>query len=437
MDPTGACRVQLDSPTEVVLKSLTLMEEANAGVGDRISELPDSLLHHVLSFCPIKEAARTSILSKRWNYIWATLPYLNLGEGFLDDVYAFDLGGLKKNKQLLELANKIILDRCQQNASIEKLCLRIPEHESSREQRLLETKAPSPLGCMVDRLISSVARRGLKELEFEIIAYNGLRFFNFPSTIISAKSLNVLSLQGFDMSSLSSVDVKFPSLRKLCLSHCFLEDDIMGKLIAGCPLLENMQLIDCPKLNNIYVRGLLKLKLLELISNEQLDIIDIEAPNLQVLDVEFPSSDCQLNMATCSSLSEVSLTGGFVSEKWFNGFISQCLFLKNLSIGCTTSMNMRISINTLKKFKLCSLLCLLKAEINAPNLEHFHFEGLGLPSIVLNAPDLLETELNVCPERLDDCWYSRLAEFLGYFHHSKTVKLCGFVHGVSNIVYLI
>ncbi|KAI5665495.1 hypothetical protein M9H77_15348 [Catharanthus roseus] len=443
MDPTGACRVQLDSPTEVVLKSLTLMEEANAGVGDRISELPDSLLHHVLSFFPVKEAARTSILSKRWNYIWATLPYLNLGEGFLDDVRVFDLEGLKKNKQLLELANKIILDRCQQIASIEKLCLRIPGHESPEEEQLLETKVPSPLGRMVDRLISSVAHRGLKELEFKITAYNCLRFYELlPSTIISAKSLNVLSLHGFDMSSLLSVDVKFPSLRKLCLSKGFLEDDIIGKLIAGCPLLEIMQLIDCKELNNIYVRGLLKLKLLELISNPQLYIIDIEAPNIQVLAVEFPSSHCQLNVATCSSLSEVSLTGEFVTERWFNGFISQCLFLKNLSIGFAKSMkNIRISTNTLKKFKLCLLFDLVEAEINAPNLEHFHFEAFTgfewpvvdvplfvLPTTVLNAPDLLETELNVVPRRIDDFWYSQLAEFLGHFHHSRTVKLCGVMY---------
>ncbi|RZC63739.1 hypothetical protein C5167_025488 [Papaver somniferum] len=45
---------------------------------DRISGLPDSLLHHILSFLDIKHVARTCLLSKRWKFIWTCIPTLAL-----------------------------------------------------------------------------------------------------------------------------------------------------------------------------------------------------------------------------------------------------------------------------------------------------------------------------------------------------------------------
>ncbi|XP_071705207.1 putative FBD-associated F-box protein At5g53640 [Rutidosis leptorrhynchoides] len=44
---------------------------------DRISSLPDDLIHKILSFVGLKLAVQTSALSSRWRYIWTSLPYLN------------------------------------------------------------------------------------------------------------------------------------------------------------------------------------------------------------------------------------------------------------------------------------------------------------------------------------------------------------------------
>ncbi|KAI3897042.1 hypothetical protein MKX03_015866 [Papaver bracteatum] len=43
---------------------------------DRISELPDHLIHHILSFLPIKSIASTTVLSREWNNLWLSLPIL-------------------------------------------------------------------------------------------------------------------------------------------------------------------------------------------------------------------------------------------------------------------------------------------------------------------------------------------------------------------------
>ena len=45
---------------------------------DRLSSLPDDLIHKILSSISLKQAIETSSLSSRWRYIWTTMPYLDL-----------------------------------------------------------------------------------------------------------------------------------------------------------------------------------------------------------------------------------------------------------------------------------------------------------------------------------------------------------------------
>lgn len=47
---------------------------------DRISQLPDGILCHILSFLPIKCALATCILSSRWRFVWTSLPNLCFDE---------------------------------------------------------------------------------------------------------------------------------------------------------------------------------------------------------------------------------------------------------------------------------------------------------------------------------------------------------------------
>jgi hypothetical protein len=55
------------------------VEGCHGGGADRISDLPDHLLHRVL-ICLLStdDAVRTSVLSRRWRRVWTHLPELAL-----------------------------------------------------------------------------------------------------------------------------------------------------------------------------------------------------------------------------------------------------------------------------------------------------------------------------------------------------------------------
>lgn len=42
-----------------------------------LGSLPDVVIRHILSFLPTKDAVRTSVLSKRWEFLWTSIPTLD------------------------------------------------------------------------------------------------------------------------------------------------------------------------------------------------------------------------------------------------------------------------------------------------------------------------------------------------------------------------
>ncbi|CAI0413345.1 unnamed protein product [Linum tenue] len=52
------------------------MENGGEGI-DRLDQLPDHILHHILSFLDTKHSVQTSVLSNRWRSLWKNVTHLN------------------------------------------------------------------------------------------------------------------------------------------------------------------------------------------------------------------------------------------------------------------------------------------------------------------------------------------------------------------------
>ncbi|CAI0413383.1 unnamed protein product [Linum tenue] len=52
--------------------------EEDTSSADRLSHLPEPILHHILSFLDTKSVVQTSVLSRAWNRLWKHVPVLDL-----------------------------------------------------------------------------------------------------------------------------------------------------------------------------------------------------------------------------------------------------------------------------------------------------------------------------------------------------------------------
>uniref|UniRef100_A0ACD5Z7U5 Uncharacterized protein n=1 Tax=Avena sativa TaxID=4498 RepID=A0ACD5Z7U5_AVESA len=62
---------------------------------DRIGDLPDHMLHHVLSFLPAQAAVRTCMLARRWRHLWKSTTGLRI-VGLNDPRYCVEVQQLRK-----------------------------------------------------------------------------------------------------------------------------------------------------------------------------------------------------------------------------------------------------------------------------------------------------------------------------------------------------
>jgi len=168
---------------------------------DRISNLPDDIVIHILSSLPTKQAFLTSILSKRWKHLWCYVP----------DVEFIEAKDSGSKDSFNEFVYNILRSReAAGNHSIRSFTLDV-KHDSSRLYDLVVGESPE-----------------------------------LPYTILTCTTLVVLKLNFIDMGdNFSPSHVTLPSLKTLHLTNItFEQDNDLMNLIEGCPILEDLHLFE-------------------------------------------------------------------------------------------------------------------------------------------------------------------------------------------------
>ena len=178
---------------------------------DRISGLPDEVLVKILSFAPTKVAVSTSILSKRWKFLWMWLTKLEFG-----------------GKLYSESEFKCFLDR---NLSLH----RAPVIESFCHKLSNSVLKPEDIRMWVVVVLS----RYVRELEIYSSCYQDKQNI-LPSSLYTCKSLVILKLNGGILMDVPRM-VCLPSLKTLVLKGVnYFKQESLQRLLSNCPVLEDL-----------------------------------------------------------------------------------------------------------------------------------------------------------------------------------------------------
>ncbi|KAM5586461.1 F-box/LRR-repeat protein [Rosa sericea] len=412
-------------------EKLDLECKSGARVEDRISQLPDGVLCHILSFVPTKYAVRTSILSTRWKDMWTCVPYL----------YLTDLQ-FSSSADFIEFVDRALLVR--DSAAIQKFHLDFNNCHAEDLSR-------------IDGWIQTAVRCNVVELDLSVYS-DAEEMLELPESLLTCKTLEVLKLRSNSIKIPTSGCC--PKLKFLYVKFSYPDNDSMD--FFQFPALEYLRIGGSLGYNgfsfNISVPELKSLR----ISLEPRDLGEpwnflINAPKLEKLDVSegFLSN---YTFENTKSLVEASIDIITLDDDESDASANRATkFLAGISgVKCLTlssSFSMACSMPVFENLSKLTLLrdghwwkILMKFLDRSPNLESFVINHescaptryLAEEEVVIDLtgcrgnPDYVEVLYWSPPESVPKCLLSSLKtitikgfkgkEFFGYLDEMELIK---------------
>jgi hypothetical protein len=212
-------KIEEISSSSMVSSSLQRHKPINK---DMISNLPDNVLIHILSFLSTKNAIKTSILSTKWRHLWTYLS-----------VFYFRISYPFRSYSLLDAVATLVHKSNHHLLEINRLTIHVPQVTLGAHK--------------VTSLVTSLLSLKVQHLQFSI---DDLNYLNtsclLPRGFSASYSLSKLKLNLGGYTLYISNAIQFPSLKTLDLSYAtFANDESVEEFFAGCPLLQELTLNNC------------------------------------------------------------------------------------------------------------------------------------------------------------------------------------------------
>ncbi|WCJ35145.1 F-box/RNI-like/FBD-like domains-containing protein [Euphorbia peplus] len=224
---------------------------------DLISKLPDEILVQILSRLPTKDAIATTILSKRWEYLWTSTSNLVFKDDFL----------LAYQGEVVRKLNSLIFKNYVNRALF--------YHGRSMLQKCRMMFRTKYFSDCIYTWVCAVITYNIEEL---VIFDGSLTVQHLPWRLFTCKSLVNLKIYGEFVLDLPTY-VCFPSLRVLHLFKVvFVDDASMHMLLSSCPVLEDLHLI--------------------LQTMSFVRVLNVSIPSLKKLAIHSRVQDCRIEINT-------------------------------------------------------------------------------------------------------------------------------------------
>ncbi|KAM3357613.1 hypothetical protein P3S68_020544 [Capsicum galapagoense] len=242
---------------------------------DGISSLPDDILHNILSSLYIFDVVQLSVLSKRWRYIWTTMPYLHLDLNLFYSERINEPCDLAMVVKFRDFINWVLISQRANKLVCFLLCC----------NNIFDK-------VVILRWIHAITRQDVQQV---VLEFSLGEPFELPYCLVNCESLQVLKLH------MSGGILKLPNhlgFRQLKLLHLeqvqLSNEHFTSWLISKCGFLETLILEDC---------GVEGMRLLDIASTSHMSVTLVDG----ISNVE-SYGNCEIKIS-CPSLKFFKYSG--------------------------------------------------------------------------------------------------------------------------------